>query len=126
MRTLSTNDIDRKKTPYMSVDVKTERIWQIQQHFVLVVIASRGGNITINTSDLFKFPFVLRSFIDSSRGTIKKDSPDGVPSCLTPVNGHLSLYSQWRVGLGIPLIQSGHKLMLTIYEEKWRMTISAG
>jgi len=48
-----------KKAPYMSVDVKTKRIWQIQQYFVLVVIAGRGGNVAIDTNDLFEFSFVL-------------------------------------------------------------------
>ena len=43
----------------MSVDVKTKRIWQIQQYFVLVVIAGRGGNVAIDTNDLFEFSFVL-------------------------------------------------------------------
>ena len=43
----------------MSVDVKTERIWQIQQDFILVVITNRSGNVAIDTSDLLEFPFVL-------------------------------------------------------------------
>ena len=42
----------------MRIDVKTERIREIQQHFVWCIIASRGSNVAIDTSDFLKFPFV--------------------------------------------------------------------
>ena len=44
----------------MRVDVKTQRIREIQQYFVLCIIAGGGSNVAIDIGDFLKFPFVSK------------------------------------------------------------------
>ena len=54
---LSIWHVNEKERHYMSIDMKTEPIREIQQHFVLCIVASRDSNVAIDTGDFLKFAF---------------------------------------------------------------------